>query len=523
MKQKNKEMCKRTVIVFLYLICIHHVFSQAVKKPVELPITLKCNLEEMWEGDSLRIVAKMNKFGFDGIYNFSDINVDKHLLTLNLGTISQPAYLQVRVDTIRISGNRMMLMTQSFLVEPGDTIYLQKKGSAISISGGSTNFKYLQEVSQIGMSLNNSRWNGNSRLRPTLKDYSYLDSVTSVQLAYLESIKNIISTTSYSITKVNLLSGNQIQKRIAEKLLSNAGNRFKLPVEVIASTNQEFPDYKAIKRSLLGYNDRIESQLLKFVADHPIYLPYSISYSGFLYQKYLIDSCIGLNQNYDFVRNYNYLKTHYKGLLREKLIAQIVARNLRETVDLGYVIGDVLKYCEDIEFKKYFLSLQTGTNGKMAYKFELPDFNGNSIKLDSLKGKVVVLDLWFTGCVNCVAIHPIFESVVNHFSNNPNVIFVSINVDRERKTWVKSVLSGDRIGRYTSVGKHNLLNLYTDGQGDEHPMISYHIVKGYPTLIVVNPKGFIEQTPIDLRKDNGVSLIRQIKDVLARGEVVKSN
>lgn len=509
-------MRKKTLIVLFYLICSSHLVSQSIKNSVELPIILKCNLEEMREGDSLRIVAKMNKFGFDGIYNFSDINVDRHLLALNLGTISQPAYLQVRVDTIRISGNRMMLMTQSFLVEPGDTIFLQKKGSEISISGENTNFKYLKEISQIGMSLNNSRWNGSNRLRPTLKDYSYLDSVTSVQLAYLESIKNKISATSYFITKVNLLSGNQIQKRIAEKLLSNAGNRFKLPVEVVASTNREFPDYKAIKRSLLGYNDSIESQLLKFAADHPIYLPYSISYGGFLYQKYLVDSCIGLNQNYDFVRNYNYLKTHYKGLLREKLIAQIVARNLRETVDLGYVIGDVLKYCENIEFEKYFLSLQTGTNGKMAYKFELPDLNGNSVKLDSLKGKVVVCDLWFTGCVNCVAIHQIFESVVNHFSNNPDVVFVSINVDREREKWVKSVLAGDRIGRYTSIGKHNLLNLYTDGQGEGHPMISYHIVKGYPTLIIINQKGIIEQSPVDLRKDKGISLIRQIQEVLAR-------
>lgn len=150
------------------------------------------------------------------------------------------------------------------------------------------------------------------------------------------------------------------------------------------------------------------------------------------------------------------------------------------------------------------------------YKFELPDMNGNIIRLDSLKGKIVVADFWFTGCINCVAIHPNFENVVDHFSDNPNVVFVSISVDQDRDTWLKSVREGSKLGYYTNMGKKNLLNLYTAGMGRDHPMVTYHRVHGYPTLLMIGPDGRVEIYPTDPRRDRGKGMIQEINAILER-------
>ena len=42
------------------------------------------------------------------------------------------------------------------------------------------------------------------------------------------------------------------------------------------------------------------------------------------------------------------------------------------------------------------------TDADMAPDFELPDLQGNPLKLSSLRGKYVVLDFWGSWCVWCI-------------------------------------------------------------------------------------------------------------------------
>lgn len=65
--------------------------------------------------------------------------------------------------------------------------------------------------------------------------------------------------------------------------------------------------------------------------------------------------------------------------------------------------------------------------------FSGTDMKGNAISLSDLKGKIVVLNLWGTGCVPCIAEMPELNKLVNEFKNQPDVVFIAITGDnRER-------------------------------------------------------------------------------------------
>src|SRR6185503_4759935 len=104
----------------------------------------------------------------------------------------------------------------------------------------------------------------------------------------------------------------------------------------------------------------------------------------------------------------------------------------------------------------------TRLQGTAAYNFLLPDPKGNLLSLDDLKGKVVLIDFWFTGCFGCQMVAKYMPQVENNFKGDTNIVFVSISVDKNKQQWLKSV----KESLYTSPGS---IKLYTEGKGADHP------------------------------------------------------
>ena len=69
---------------------------------------------------------------------------------------------------------------------------------------------------------------------------------------------------------------------------------------------------------------------------------------------------------------------------------------------------------------------------KPAPLFTLHDLNGKSIKLADFHGKVLVLTFWATWCGPCLM--ELEDLKVSHekYMNNPNVAFVTVNVDENK-------------------------------------------------------------------------------------------
>lgn len=112
------------------------------------------------------------------------------------------------------------------------------------------------------------------------------------------------------------------------------------------------------------------------------------------------------------------------------------------------------------------------------------DVHGKKRKLSDYRGKVMLVDFWFTGCEGCVGFYknhlkPLEEMLID----STDYVFVSICNDLDKLKWQRSIASG----LYTSP---KVVNLFT--KGFDHPLNKQFKVSGHPTYAIVDPLGNIK-------------------------------
>jgi peroxiredoxin len=70
--------------------------------------------------------------------------------------------------------------------------------------------------------------------------------------------------------------------------------------------------------------------------------------------------------------------------------------------------------------------------GVLANDFTTTDINGEKVALKDLKGKVVVLNFWFTECQPCIAEMPELNKIAAKYKNN-KVAFIAVTFDDRDK------------------------------------------------------------------------------------------
>lgn len=101
------------------------------------------------------------------------------------------------------------------------------------------------------------------------------------------------------------------------------------------------------------------------------------------------------------------------------------------------------------------------TQARNVLDFTLPAVKGEALKMQSLKGKTVVVDFWATWCQPCKVQRPMYEKVEQKFASNPNVVFLSVNTDEDQskvppfvaaQNWTQPVYYDAGLGAMLRVG-----------------------------------------------------------------------
>ncbi|MCY1544092.1 hypothetical protein D9M68_799480 [compost metagenome] len=109
----------------------------------------------------------------------------------------------------------------------------------------------------------------------------------------------------------------------------------------------------------------------------------------------------------------------------------------------------------------------------------MTDSNGKKISLSQFDDKIVLIDFWFTGCGYCANYYKKVLSKIKGDFKGTDVIFLSVSLDRKFEVWKESIAGGE----YTD-DKAN--NVYTSGQGFEHPIAKENGIIGGPYAVLLN-------------------------------------
>jgi|KBSSwiStaDraftv2_1062776.scaffolds.fasta_scaffold30730_6 peroxiredoxin len=135
--------------------------------------------------------------------------------------------------------------------------------------------------------------------------------------------------------------------------------------------------------------------------------------------------------------------------------------------------------------------------GDNAMEIALPSVTGDTIKLSSLKGKIVLLDFWASWCGPCRFTNKQLAKLYPKYKEKGFEIF-SVSLDTKKKDWTKAI----------AKDKISWLQVNDDGGWDALTVANWKLY-AIPTSYLIDKDGKLVATDL-LPKD----LEKQLKDML---------
>nr|WP_299070064.1 TlpA disulfide reductase family protein [uncultured Allomuricauda sp.] len=190
----------------------------------------------------------------------------------------------------------------------------------------------------------------------------------------------------------------------------------------------------------------------------------------YLENKYQLDYCYLNPQSFISTYNYSWFVKWIPQMVPKSKAATFYA-SLRDEFKHNIYGKQIKNYIDNIAVNP---KLKIGDK---PYPFALPDSTGTIISLNSLKGKVILLDFWSSSCGPCRKEHRNYTELHDKFKAKGFTI-LSISQDRNRKNWTKAMIKDNMI--WPSVwDKEMNISKYT------------YLVSGIPQNYLINTKGHI--------------------------------
>lgn len=492
-----------------------HKFSFPLSFPIKTVITgsIKDNFTDFWgilpkstEKVSIQIV-KCDTITVNSNYLNSDTCITTNGNFRFEFYIDRPLY--VKLDCIyEVLFNVLGTMsaknfTNGILIEPGDSINVDATNSRwfenIHFSGkGAEKIWCIQEIIK------------NSRLYTApefnLSNLKLMDSITKMVLNTIKIFEHRLSTVSKTIIKaqyISMLSGDISEVILGQKTKKSPGENtsdesIKILFESKISESKKIIDYNddALIYSSPYFFDQIVKK--RALVQYLISTNNEIPKSGFSKVKYDI-----------------YKLYIPDGKLKERILADYIDKSFNFSGLSDALIQCMNDYLSNSDrnspfhrglISKYSFIKDRLSKGAQTYNFSLPDTTGKIYSLSDFKGKIVLLDFMFTGCTGCKQMVPFLEKIEKKFMDS-SVAFISVSIDKKPSDYLKMPHS-----KFFVPGS---IYLYTDGKGEDHPIVDYYKIFAYPTLILIDRRGKMVGIAPDPRPDNGNELTKFIDDALS--------
>lgn len=217
-------------------------------------------------------------------------------------------------------------------------------------------------------------------------------------------------------------------------------NLFALKPDTAANVEDE------LKKSMLV----ITNTLKKFVSENN---------NGFL-KTYALTMLPNPNEDLDYI--YNELKT-------------VVEENPKNEF-----AKSVFQEVENFKNQREMESSMGLAIGKEAPDIVLPDVNGKTRKLSSLRGKVVLIDFWAAWCKPCRMENPNVVRVYTKYKDLGFEVF-SVSLDKDKNSWTSAIRED---GLYWQ-------NHVSDLKFWNSEVVSLYNIKGIPLAILIDAEGKI--------------------------------
>ncbi|SNQ42566.1 TlpA family protein disulfide reductase [Cellulophaga lytica] len=153
--------------------------------------------------------------------------------------------------------------------------------------------------------------------------------------------------------------------------------------------------------------------------------------------------------------------------------------------------------------KKEAVSASKIKVGDTIAAFALEDINGDVLKREDLKGKVVLLNFWATWCVPCLREFYEIPEVILEPNTGKNFVFIPVSVGENRSTVVKKM---------TKLKDRGVdFNVYLDPKNEFY---STYRKQGIPLNYVLDKNGVVVYISVGYNEKNLNKLAAKIKQLV---------